>query len=339
MYFPDDKRGYLCYNGANSEREKRDSMERNRNTRAKNSRRRTILSNPLLICLLIVGIPFLLFSLFSSVGKPDPEADPARMAAESSVPPALTDTAVPDSTSAVPTTTETPTTEPPTTEPPPSTTEAPLGRRIYLTFDDGPGKNTDEVLQILDRYGVKCTFFTVGYYVDRYPETASHITEHGHLIACHTYTHEYDQCYASVDAFFDEMEQWKQAVKNACGFVPERVCVRFPGGSRTPNAKSVSDDIKARLKREGYHWFDWNAADNDKYPQGNTKKLPDTEYFWNSYKETIGWYVNDDNAQVVFLTHDSERGTVEILGRMIEDLLDKGYTFCTLDQHPEWNEW
>ena len=311
-------------------------MEERRN-RVPKTPRRMLPANPLLICLAVVGILYLLSSAFGLFGGAD---DPTRMAAQDTVP--APESTAPVSTApptTVPPTTEAPTTEVPTTEPPPSTTEAPLGRRIYLTFDDGPGRNTDEVLEILDRYGVRCTFFTVGYYVDHFPETASHITEHGHLIACHTYTHEYDQCYASVDAFFQELDQWKQAVKNACGFIPERVCIRFPGGSRTPNAKHVADDIKARLKQEGYHWFDWNAADNDKYPQGNTKKLPDTEYFWNSYKETIGWYVNDDNAQVIFLTHDSERGTVEILPKMIEDLLDRGYSFHTLDEHPEWNEW
>lgn len=254
---------------------------------------------------------------------------------------AVTETPQTTATEAPQTSTEAPTTEAPTTEAPttteaPATTEAPEGRTIYLTFDDGPGRNTEKVLGILDRYGVKATFFTVGYYVDRSPETAAKITQQGSLIACHSYTHEYSQCYASVDAFFDELEKWKNAVKNACGAVPERVCIRFPGGSTTPNAKDVAAGIKERLSREGYHWFDWNAADNDKYPKGNVKNLPDAEYFWASYLETIGWYANNPNAQVIFLTHDSENGTVEILPRMIEDLLAKGYTFKTLDEHPEW---
>ena len=304
---------------------------------------------PLVLCVLAIGAVYLLLSAFG-VGGGKAADDPARMdasehaAQQSSVPAESTE---PADASTEPVSTEAVTTEPVTTEPvttEPATTEAPTepptaapeGRAIYLTFDDGPGKNTEKVLGILDRYGVRATFFTVGYYVDRYPEIAAKITEHGQLIACHSYTHEYDQCYASADAFMEELEKWKLAVQNACGFVPERICVRFPGGSKTPNAKNCSDEIKRRLSAAGIHWFDWNAADSDKYPKGNTKNLPDEEYFWESYKQTIGWYADDPNAQVIFLTHDSENGTVAILPRMIEDLLDKGYTFKTLDQHPEW---
>lgn len=295
---------------------------------------------PLLICLGFFGLAYLVLSSFGVLRTAASETQPtdtqeARMAVSDTTVVTTEAASTPPETT-LPATTEAVTTEEPTTAP--ATTEPPLGRCIYLTFDDGPGRNTEKVLDILDRYGVKATFFTVGYYVDRYPETAAMITQRGNCIACHTYTHEYDQCYASVDAFFEELEKWKTAVKNACGFVPERVCIRFPGGSKTPNAKNVSDDIKARLEREGYEWFDWNAADNDKYPKGNTKNLPDADYFWESYLETIGWYVNKPNAQVIFLTHDSENGTVEILPRMIEDLLERGYTFKTLDEHPDWND-
>lgn len=331
--------------------------------------RRTLRRAPLPIFLAVLGLLYLAGSAFGLYGG---AADPSRVAVD--YPPVSTESQLSTSTCAPTTdaptteapttaaqTTEAPTTEAPTTEAPttaapttePPTTEAPTteapttearntevqtGRTIYLTFDDGPCNNTRRVLEILDQYGVTATFFTVGYYVDHFPETTAMIEQQGSLIACHSYTHDYDACYASVDAFFSEMDRWKQAVKNACGSLPDRICVRFPGGSTTPNAKNVSAGIKARLEEEGYHWFDWNAADNDKYPQGNTKKLSQTEYFWESYLETIGWYKDEPNAQVVFLTHDSEIGTVEILPRMIEDLLSRGYTFKTLDQHPDWDD-
>ena len=307
--------------------------------------RKTAKRAPLLLCVAVLGLCYLVLAAFGVTGGKsgsDTPPEPDRTVLSSETAPAQTDDA-PDTAaeSERPETqsvsTEAPTTAAPTTEAPTETETAPSeGRVIYLTFDDGPGRNTEEVLGILDRYHVRATFFTVGYYVDHYPEIAASIVDHGQLIACHTYTHEYDKCYASADAFMDELEQWKQAVKNATGSVPERVCIRFPGGSKTPNAKNVSDAIKERLRAGGYHWFDWNAADSDKYPKGNTKHLPDEEYFWESYQQTIGWYENDPNAQVIFLTHDSENGTVAILPRMIEDLLDRGYTFKTLDQHPEW---
>lgn len=54
---------------------------------------------------------------------------------------------------------------------------------IYLTFDDGPCENTYRVLDILDRYNVKATFFTVGYFVDRRPEIVRETVSRGHFVA------------------------------------------------------------------------------------------------------------------------------------------------------------
>ena len=209
-------------------------------------------------------------------------------------------------------------------------------REIYLTFDDGPCKNTPEVLDILERYDAKATFFTVGISVERYPEYAADIVKRGNLIACHSYTHEFDKCYASADAFIAETERWKRSVKNACGALPERICVRFPGGSTTNYAAAVREDIIDRLDDAGYCWFDWNAADNDKWPKGNTKNLSDEEYFLESYRECMSWYKDSPDVPVVFLMHDTEEGSVQILPAILQDLIDRGYAFKRLDEHPDW---
>ncbi len=240
-------------------------------------------------------------------------------------------------TTTVPVTTEPPTTAAPETTDWQDTVDDATTRTIYLTFDDGPGKYTFDVLDILDKYNVKATFFTVGYYVDHYPENAKAIVDRGHLIACHSYTHEFKECYASVDAFMNEIERWKEAVKNATGTVPKRLCVRFPGRSTTPYAKDVAAGIKSQIILNGGRWFDWNAANNDKYPKGNTKGLSQKDYFIESYKESMGWYANDPNATVIFLTHETEKTTVDTLEYMLKDALERGYTFKTLDHHPEWN--
>lgn len=245
--------------------------------------------------------------------------------------------------------TDAPETDKPETDAPetdaPATTKAPDtehhvsgdgSRSIYLTFDDGPCQYTPQVLDILDQYNVKVTFFTVGYFVDSYPEYAAEIMRRGHLIACHSYTHEMDQCYASVDAFMNEVDRWKKAVQSAAGTLPDRICVRFPGGSTTGYASAVADGIKATLNQNGYQWFDWNAGNNDKWPNGNTENLSEPDYFMKSYRECINWFDEDPNATVVFLAHETEPATVQTLPQMLEDLLQRGYTFKTLDQHPKW---
>ncbi|HAG14163.1 MAG TPA: hypothetical protein DCG49_09930 [Ruminococcus sp.] len=224
---------------------------------------------------------------------------------------------------------------PETVQTEPAVTQVP--RNVFLTFDDGPCENTPEVLSILDQYGARATFFTVGFYVDRYPELVGQIADHGNLIACHSYTHDLDQCYASADTFMGEVHQWEEAVINACGFLPDRICVRFPGGSTTKNAAPVKDEIFSKLLAGNYRWFDWNAGDNDKWPKGNTENLPEEEYFMESYRQCIGWYKDTPETPVVILFHDTEIGTVHILPEILQDLIDRGYRFKTLDEHPDWN--
>ena len=77
---------------------------------------------------------------------------------------------------------------------------------VYLTFDDGPSENTEEILKILEKYNVKATFFITG-------EDKSHrylikeAYDAGHTIGLHTYSHKYSEVYASVDAYFEDLEK------------------------------------------------------------------------------------------------------------------------------------
>ena len=66
----------------------------------------------------------------------------------------------------------------------------PETRKIALTFDDGPHPSyTYRILDILDRYGVKATFFMIGSNVEYYPEVAKEVLRRGHEIGNHTYSH------------------------------------------------------------------------------------------------------------------------------------------------------
>lgn len=215
----------------------------------------------------------------------------------------------------------------------------PEGRKIiYLTFDDGPCANTYRVLDILDQYGIKATFFTVGYFVDRHPEIVRETMNRGNLVACHTYTHDMNKCYASPEAFMNEISMWQNAVLRACGTLPERICVRFPGGTTTHYAAAVRDRIFRLLIDGGYHWFDWNAGDNDKWLAGNVDNLPIDEYLMQSYYKSMAWFNHRPETLVIFLCHDTEDATVRVLPLIIEDLISRGYEFRTLDQHPCWGD-
>ena len=63
-------------------------------------------------------------------------------------------------------------------------------KSIYLTFDDGPVPEvTPQVLEILDKYGVKATFFWVGDNIRKYPELAMEVLRRGHAVGNHTFNH------------------------------------------------------------------------------------------------------------------------------------------------------
>ncbi len=224
------------------------------------------------------------------------------------------------------------------TETTPQTESQPVFTRdIYLTFEDGPSEHTPQILDALDSFGAKATFFTIGDNVEHYPQYAKEIIRRGNLIACHTDTHDMVQCYASADAFMNEMMEWRQAVTNACGVLPDRICVRFPGGSTNEYAANIREDVQQRLVANGYRWFDWNAGDNDNWQNVDTGQLTDAEYYMQSYQAFMHKFDNDLDTPIIFLIHETEARTVNILSTVLNDFVNRGYRFRLLDSHPDWN--
>ena len=100
-------------------------------------------------------------------------------------------------------------------------------RRVYLTFDDGPSANTDRILDILAQYGVKATFFVVG--KEGYADQYRRIVEDGHTLAMHSYSHRYNEVYASLDAYKADLTKLHDYLYELTG--EDCRFVRFPGGS------------------------------------------------------------------------------------------------------------
>ena len=92
------------------------------------------------------------------------------------------------------------------------TTEQSDEKVVYLTLDDGPSKNTQAVLDILDKYNAKATFFVTGA-MPEYKDMIKKAYDKGHTIGMHTYSHDYAKVYASVDAYFQDLDQIGQLVK------------------------------------------------------------------------------------------------------------------------------
>lgn len=206
-------------------------------------------------------------------------------------------------------------------------------KTIYLTFDDGPNKYTDEILATLKKYGVKATFFTVGQFVGYYPERVRAVAEAGHLIACHTDTHDFNKIYRSPSELLADIKDWEGKIEKALGYVPEKVLFRFPGGSNT--SYLPKEDFYAFyncLIDNEYMCYDWSFANNDKYLAGKPDGMSVIEYLKESTVTTLKYREKDPTVPKIMLMHDSDKNTAEALSWIIEYLQSKGYRFATLDE-------
>lgn len=134
----------------------------------------------------------------------------------------------------------------------------PEGKHVYLTFDDGPSYYTGRILDILEEYDVKATFFVVGNKPEQMDDLYVRIVEDGHELALHSYTHEYSQIYESPDALILDVELIQEKIKRLTGV--ESNIYRFPGGSSNGYIKSNVQEYISVIERLGLIYYDWNVS-------------------------------------------------------------------------------
>ncbi len=135
-------------------------------------------------------------------------------------------------------------------------------KKIYLTFDDGPSKYTDDLLDLLAQYDVKATFFVIGHEGEEYSRLYKRIVEEGHAIGMHSYSHDYEKIYKSVEDFEKDFTKISDLLYDYIGFVPD--LYRFPGGSSNSKCKklTIQPFISFLLERD-MRYFDWNVENGD----------------------------------------------------------------------------
>ena len=207
--------------------------------------------------------------------------------------------------------------------------EPPVGV-VYLTFDDGPGKYSDEVLAILDEYGISATFFLVGKFIKYYPEQAVRIAEAGHPIGCHSMNHEYRSLYSSADSIYSDIVEWESAITEAIGYTPDEKLYRFPGGSNNAVIDpELFPELHEAVNSLGYRCYDWNCANNDRSLGGIAEGQTVDDYL----KQSSIWSLNIRSNRKIMLLHESSEQTVEMLPWLIEYIISLGYSFDTLDNY------
>ncbi len=189
---------------------------------------------------------------------------------------------------------------------------------IYLTFDDGPGMYTEELLNILDKYNVKVTFFVTSQF-SRYLPLLTRESESGHTVALHTKTHNWN-LYRSFENYYKDFTDMNKIIEEYTG--SKTKLFRFPGGGSNTISKGKSlgvvNYIATRMQGAGYTYFDWNVDSGDA-AGANSKKI---------YDNVISG-VSSRNYSVV-LMHDIKRPTIDTIEDIIVWGLNNGYTFKSL---------
>ena len=197
------------------------------------------------------------------------------------------------------------------------------GRVCYLTFDDGPSANTDRILEILDEYGIKATFFVTGASASTAAgqQRLRRIVEAGHTVGMHSWTHNYSQVYGSVEGFLEEFNRLYELIYQVTGVHPS--VFRFPGGSINGYNRGVYQEIIAEMTRRGFVYYDWNESAGDA-----TSTPRSADLIAQDCLKGIG------RGLVIVLCHDNaaRTTTVEALPTVIEGYQAAGYTFAGL--HP-----
>ncbi|SEU28960.1 polysaccharide deacetylase [Paenibacillus sp. NFR01] len=189
-------------------------------------------------------------------------------------------------------------------------------KTVYLTFDDGPSIVTRKVLQILQNYGVKGTFFVLGNQAQTRPELITAIAEQGNVIGNHTYNHNYSELYSSFTVFWKQIKQTEEIVREITGVRPQ--LVRAPGGTYG----HFDSTYFKLLKQAGYNVMDWTVDSGDSRRKG----VPAAEILQEATADL-------KSREVVLLLHDGagHEASAQALPHIIERFKAAGYAFDVLD--------
>ncbi len=175
---------------------------------------------------------------------------------------------------------------------------------VAITFDDGPNPaTTPELLDLLKKYDVRCTFFMVGKNVEANPDIVKRIYQEGHELGNHSWDHA-DLSQLNEAQIIEELQSTDDAIFKACGHDP--LYIRPPFGA-------MSDVYQNTVDRDSILWTidtrDWESHDASKI-----KKIIDT-------------YVSDGS---IILLHDIHEDSVKAMKSVIPELLEKGYQLVTV---------
>lgn len=178
-------------------------------------------------------------------------------------------------------------------------------KQIALTFDDGPGKNTDQLLDGLRERGVKASFFLMGSKIEKRQDTVKTMHEDGHLVGCHTWSH-ISFFEHTLDEIKDEIDRTNSLIESITGERP--LFFRPPYGYYTGAILNQLDSIAIL----------WSASPRDWVNV-------DEEYIYD-------WFIENARDGDIVLLHDTKPATVPAVLKAIDALMQQGFEFVRVDE-------
>lgn len=186
------------------------------------------------------------------------------------------------------------------------------GKKIALTFDDGPHPvKTMEILELLNQYGIKATFFVIGENAEYYPELVAQEASRGHEIANHSYSHPNMSKFTESE-IEEQIKRADEAIRKACGITCK--LFRPPEGAYSENTVKIAEKLKKRTIIWTVDTMDWARSPCDKIVE-NVK-------------------TNVTSGSII-LYHDythKDAHTLESLKILIPYLQGLGYEFVTVSE-------
>jgi peptidoglycan/xylan/chitin deacetylase (PgdA/CDA1 family) len=173
---------------------------------------------------------------------------------------------------------------------------------IRLTFDDGPGAYTEQVLNILSRYNVHATFYLIGRNVTQNPGTVQRIVNEGHRVGNHSFSHP-NLTYLSRAGVVQELRSTQEAIRSASGVTP--TAFRPPQGAVNHTVREVAASMGLSIDLWSVDPQDWTQPGAGVITQR---------------------VLSHEGPGSVVLLHSLYRQTVDALPGIIEGIRAQGYT-------------
>lgn len=184
------------------------------------------------------------------------------------------------------------------------------GRRVALTFDDGPDpQRTPAVLDLLARQGVRATFFVVGARAEAHPELVRRMAAEGHVVGNHSYTHSWRFPLRSLGRTVEELRRTGEVLHRITGRQPR--LFRPPFGVTNPT-------IARAVRRLGLDPVGWSIRSLDTMGQ--------------SPERVAARILRRLHPGAVILLHDRCAGSERLVGLLVEGLRSRGLEPVTLPE-------